>query len=596
MNEASQYPGFRLHRLELFNWGTFDQTVHSLCPAGESVLLVGENGAGKSTLIDAVLTLLVRPGVRNYNVAAGAGKKERDETSYIRGAYDKFADQDDRLRTRYLRDRRDFHTALLAELRCTASSKIVTVCQVMHAGADRRVVWYGISTDERSIANDLSRFDSVKSIKREMEVAGWEVTDSFTQYHARLQRKLKFKPKAMDVFNQTVAVKDVAKLNDFIRTHMLEKKSYSSKVDKLLRHFAELSETYRKLLEVRAQAELLVPIDRAGTDHESIAAKLHDLTSQRRWLNWYFDDATATMLEPLCAEWTDRVGVLTGEVASLDQQIDQHGLEIGAVQAQVDGYGDGRIRTLQQTRREQLAESGRKRALHDEIQRIATECSLRCDFTSLTRFDSARQRIREHCDRLQVQNEQSDDRRMELLVQIQACAAERAAEEAELESLGRRKNNLPSHLIDVRDGLCETLRLAGRDLPFAAELIQVRPEHLSWEASIELVLGGFARTLLVEETVYNDVSHLINDRRLRDGRGGGVKIAYDRVGRLSGQPSVPDDRLVTLCDMIDYRPGNPLSPYVRGRHRRSVGRLKRADRFTGLVAKPSFDLAADVGR
>lgn len=81
VTHMSQTAGYRLATFEVFNWGTFDGQVHSISPHGTTCLLVGENGAGKSTLVDAMLTLLVRPGVRNYNVAAGAGKKERDGVS-----------------------------------------------------------------------------------------------------------------------------------------------------------------------------------------------------------------------------------------------------------------------------------------------------------------------------------------------------------------------------------------------------------------------------------------------------------------------------------------------------------------------------------
>ncbi len=67
-------PGYRLAKLEVYNWGTFDGAVYSVQPRGQTTLLIGENGSGKSTLVDAMLTLLVRPQTRNYNVAAGATK------------------------------------------------------------------------------------------------------------------------------------------------------------------------------------------------------------------------------------------------------------------------------------------------------------------------------------------------------------------------------------------------------------------------------------------------------------------------------------------------------------------------------------------
>ena len=51
--------GFRLHRLEVFNWGTFDARVWTLALDGRNHLLTGDIGSGKSTLVDAVTTLLV---------------------------------------------------------------------------------------------------------------------------------------------------------------------------------------------------------------------------------------------------------------------------------------------------------------------------------------------------------------------------------------------------------------------------------------------------------------------------------------------------------------------------------------------------------
>ena len=61
--EAARPPqlGFRLARLEVYNWGTFDGEVWSLAPEGATSLLTGDVGSGKSTLVDAIITLLVPP-------------------------------------------------------------------------------------------------------------------------------------------------------------------------------------------------------------------------------------------------------------------------------------------------------------------------------------------------------------------------------------------------------------------------------------------------------------------------------------------------------------------------------------------------------
>src|SRR5437764_7793345 len=118
LNDPAPPPGFRLHKLEVYNWGTFDSPageVHTVRPGGQTALLIGQNGSGKSTLVDALLTLLVRPVVRNYNVAAGAHKQERDDRTYVRGAYGRFSrGEDNRGEGHFLRPAGPTHSALRA--------------------------------------------------------------------------------------------------------------------------------------------------------------------------------------------------------------------------------------------------------------------------------------------------------------------------------------------------------------------------------------------------------------------------------------------------------------------------------------------------
>ena len=73
-------PGFRLHRLEALNWGTFDARVWTLALDGRNHLLTGDIGSGKSTLVDAVTTLLVPAHRAACNRAAGAGSRPHRES------------------------------------------------------------------------------------------------------------------------------------------------------------------------------------------------------------------------------------------------------------------------------------------------------------------------------------------------------------------------------------------------------------------------------------------------------------------------------------------------------------------------------------
>ncbi len=80
-------PGYRLHRVEVFNWGTFDRHIWHLDLGGRTSLLTGDIGSGKSTFVDAISTLLLPAHRISYNKAAGAGSRERTLRSYVEGHF-----------------------------------------------------------------------------------------------------------------------------------------------------------------------------------------------------------------------------------------------------------------------------------------------------------------------------------------------------------------------------------------------------------------------------------------------------------------------------------------------------------------------------
>src|SRR5438094_10482179 len=79
--------GFRLTRLEVFNWGTFDGKVWTLLLNGQNGLLTGDIGSGKSTLIDAITTLIVPANPVPDNEPARADTRGRTLLSCVRGHF-----------------------------------------------------------------------------------------------------------------------------------------------------------------------------------------------------------------------------------------------------------------------------------------------------------------------------------------------------------------------------------------------------------------------------------------------------------------------------------------------------------------------------
>src|SRR5271166_3700491 len=94
---------------------------------------------------------------------------------------------------------------------------------------------------------------------------------------------------------------------------------------------------------------------------------------------------------------------------------------------------------------------------------------------------------------------------------------------AELVSLREHPNNIPKRQLDLRAWMCRELRLAEDKLPFAGELIAVRPVEADWEGAAERLLHGFALSVLVLDQHYAAVSDWIDGHHLKD------RVVYYRV-------------------------------------------------------------------
>ena len=64
----------------------------------------------------------------------------------------------------------------------------------------------------------------------------------------------------MELFHQTVSMKSVGNLNDFVRTHMLEPFDAADWTNRLVDHFDDLTQAHEAVLKARTQLTLLEPL------------------------------------------------------------------------------------------------------------------------------------------------------------------------------------------------------------------------------------------------------------------------------------------------------------------------------------------------
>lgn len=565
-------PGFRLQALEVCNWGTFDSTapstcgrVYSLRPEGQTALLIGQNGSGKSTLVDALLTLLVQPPVRNYNVAAGALKRERTERTYIQGAYGRFSrEEDNRADVQYLRPSGRHYSILLACFRNAQTGRALTIAQVLYLdgeGQPKKI--YCLAPAERSIAADCAGLTGSEKLKQQMQRRGFRVTTTWQEFHEWFRKATGVQPKAMDMFNQTVAVKDIQRLNDFIRKHMLEAKPWGEKVDRLLRHFAELSDAHQALLRVRKQFELLEPIAELGAVYRAQAEQLERTVRLLGAADSFFRQKTVDLFTPACEARQEELRQVREQKQRISEELGSVRDQCRRLQNEIEQAGGERLRTIPLLIRNHEAEAKAKREADRRFHEALRSAGLDISISEPAELSPIRERLPQLLAGLEHELADQAARHTDLVVQRADLIRALREHEHELNALQRRQGNLPESLAEMRRQFCEELRLPEKELPFAAELMSVHPDARAWECSIEMVLRSFALSLLVPERHYALVSNYFNHTRLKDGHGRGQRLVYLRVGARSKPSSGPAPHPQSLLRKLDFRDGSPLLPWVK---------------------------------
>src|SRR5690606_14345101 len=151
-----------------------------------------------------------------------------------------------------------------------------------------------------TIAEDFANFGTdIADLRKRLRAArGVELFDTFPPYGAAFRRRLGIEnDQALELFNQTVSMKSVGNLTDFVRSHMLEPFDVGSRIDALLAHFDDLDRAHQSVLKAKRQIELLTPLVEDGRRHGEIAAEIQVLREGRDALRPYFAGLKTVLLE-----------------------------------------------------------------------------------------------------------------------------------------------------------------------------------------------------------------------------------------------------------------------------------------------------------
>src|SRR5215471_8345436 len=317
--------GFRLHHLEVYNWGTFNQRIWRITPSGGTALLTGINGSGKSTMADALLTLLVPFTRRTYNQAAGTEKhRERNEGTYVRGAWSKQKDRESSsANVQYLRGQ-DSYSVLLAVFANASLEQYVTLAQVFWWQQGELRKFFVIALTPLNIEEHFSICGEIADLRKQLRAWGAEVFDEFAKYNRRFCHLMGLRSeKALDLFNQVVSIKDIGGLNAFVREHMLEKTDAQERVAQLRENFENLTRSHAAIELAEQQLSVLEPLMNEIDDYETLQARIVEAESCVQVVPVYAAGCKKTLLETASDDARQQRAAAQGHSDALNQRLDR---------------------------------------------------------------------------------------------------------------------------------------------------------------------------------------------------------------------------------------------------------------------------------
>ena len=555
-------PGCRLHRLEVFNWGTFTERVWSFNIDGQNALLTGDIGSGKSTLVDALTTLLLPANRISYNKAAGAETRERDLRSYVLGHF-KSERNETTGSSRPVGLRNTSHySVILGVFANTGFGDTVTIAQVFRArdvnqGQPDR--FYVVADTELTIAKDFADFGTeLPALRRRLREHGARVHDSFTDYSRDFRRRLSIESEqAMDLFHQTVSMKAVDNLNDFVRSHMLEPFDTRSRIDALVEHFDHLTKAHDAVVRARAQLELLDPLVAQLDTHDHLTHTVAELDRLHAAIPAYFADLKHGLLTSEASRLSERREQLAREIDTATAEAQELRDAERDLNVEIAGHGGNELARIETKIGELTQQEPQRRRKFDRFNELLRDSGLEPI--------SAPEQFRATLDRLAARRAELDqaianhqNQLTEFDHQRRGLDTEATMINDELRSLRSRQSNVPRQSLELRTRLCNELRIPAEALAFAGELIKVHDDSTAWEGTAERVLRNFALSLLVSDQHYAPVAAWINEHHLN------ARIVYFRVPNRVGprSPAIRRSTSPLLVDMLEIKPDSPFTTWL----------------------------------
>ncbi|UUI71848.1 ATP-binding protein [Cellulomonas xiejunii] len=555
-------PQWRAELLQVANWGGFEGVVPIEFATG-STLLSGASGAGKSTILDAYIALMMDSST-SFNGASNEAQsgrarsaEQRNLLSYLRGKLDT-TEEDGQQVDKVLRGRGKPTWGAVAMTfvsdhghRFTAARTYWVPARATRSG---EISMRMLTLDGGFDLHDLERFavvgdDHFPTQQLRAAFPMMRTHDKYVAFSQAIFTKLGIGAggegtKALRLLARIQAGQHIRTVDELYKDMVLERPETFEKADLAIGHFNELEASYQAMVDDQRKVETLRPITAAYTERQAAVQQLHDLdtlglttpgdTPARLWQL----RTRSGLLEQRIRQVRDQLATNRELRHAIDAEEREAETRSNAAAAAYNDAGGQLLSALGvQIAKEHDTRTARNRRL-EQVQQVATVEAL--PLAGRNDFDAVRQVADTLASALGKRLDDLDNEHARLGHESYPLHQRKSEVATEKDSLSKRKGRVPADLDNQRREAASAAGLDVEDLPFVAELIDIRSEHDQWRLAIETLLAGEARTMLVPREHLERLSRAINSLPWRK------RLHFEGVERHACEPGLPaDDTLVT---------------------------------------------------
>jgi uncharacterized protein YPO0396 len=551
---------FHLSRLQVINWGVFDG-YHTIAFSPGGALIAGASGSGKSSLLDAISLGFLPFNRRNFNAsgdhsAAGSNAGRRTVDKYVRGAWGQRSDAG-ASKVMYLRGDGTAWSAVAVTYTSNTGRTVTGLVLKWLTGESRSdsSSRFVLADGDRHIEDVCNRWASGRFDANVFKDDWRFSTKVESQYLAQLYATIGIRASdaAQQLLGKAKSLKSVGGLEQFVREFMLDEPGSLTRLPEALKQIDPLVDARELLAVAQRKRKILGDIEQIQQRYGSESSDLGiiDLVDQ-----------------PMVRAYTDhvRLAQCPAQIESLDATIDQLGNEYedvtrqlnlakaegDSLNAQISGSSAsiGPLQSQVAAAEAQAEEVSRRRAAYESM----------LDTQDLDVPDTADEfwNLREELSttvtellaKLDRGREASTD--AEYTQKVARIARDDAAKELKrVEHVG---SALPEHAITMREHICAAVGVETSQLPYIAELMDLRPEQSRWRVAVEKVLRGVGLRLLVPDEHYAAVLRFVNETNM----GGRLQLHHVRAS-LVGAEAVDADPNTLAGKLFVVDPSHPCA-------------------------------------